>query len=61
MRPDGGVAVTPPEQFELACTAGVRGKCVRWGYRPWVADELALYGACTRKISTRCARTVVPA
>jgi hypothetical protein len=21
--------------FELACTSGAVGKCVRWGYRPW--------------------------
>jgi hypothetical protein len=21
--------------FELTCTSGVAGKCVRWGYRPW--------------------------
>jgi ADYC domain len=48
MRPDGSVEITPPEQFELVCTAGVRGKCVRWGYRPWEPSELALYGACTR-------------
>jgi hypothetical protein len=21
--------------FELACTSGAVGKCIRWGYRPW--------------------------
>jgi hypothetical protein len=37
--------------FDMTCTSGVTGKCIRWGYRPW--DETpggpplrALYRAC---------------
>ncbi len=45
---DGGTENTTPEQFELVCTGGVRGKCVRFGYRPWVSEEERLYNACTR-------------
>jgi ADYC domain len=39
--------------FELTCTSGAVGKCIRWGYRPW--DEqpggpplAALHQACVR-------------
>lgn len=41
--------------FELACTSGAIGKCLRWGYRPW--DETpkgpplrALHAACVRMV-----------
>jgi hypothetical protein len=35
--------------FELTCTAGAEGKCVRFGYFPWVGPEgLALFNACVR-------------
>jgi ADYC domain len=38
--------------FELTCTSGAIGKCVRWGYRPWEeqssgAPLRALHQACT--------------
>lgn len=50
MRPDGSVEVTAPEQFELVCTSGARGKCIRFGYRPWEPAERDLYAACTRMV-----------
>src|SRR5262245_9620706 len=37
--------------FDLTCTSGVVGKCVRWGYRPWEEKPgkpmRALHQACT--------------
>jgi hypothetical protein len=41
--------------FELACTSGAVGKCVRWGYRPWLQrrggpPHRALHAACTRMV-----------
>lgn len=41
--------------FEITCTSGAIGKCLRWGYRPW--DETptgpplrALHAACVRMV-----------
>jgi len=35
--------------FELTCSAGAEGKCVRIGYFPWAGPEgLALFNACVR-------------
>jgi hypothetical protein len=48
--PDGHIETTAPEQFELVCTSGARGKCVRFGYRPWEPSEHDLYIACTRMV-----------
>ena len=44
-----------PGVFELVCTSGAQGKCVRFGYRPWsqAADGTRLhaaYNACTRMV-----------
>ena len=42
--------------FDLACTSGAVGKCIRWGYRPW--EELPVghpCGGCIRPASTWCA------
>jgi hypothetical protein len=50
LRPDGGTENTPPEQFDVVCSAGARAKCVRFGYRPWVPAEEDLYNACTRMV-----------
>ena len=50
LRPDGGTENTPPEQFDVVCSAGARAKCVRFGYRPWVPAEEELYNACTRMV-----------
>jgi hypothetical protein len=50
IRPDGGIEATSPEQFELVCTSGARGKCVRFGYRPWETAERDIYDACTRMV-----------
>jgi hypothetical protein len=40
--------------FEMVCTAGAQGKCVRFGYRPWQggADGRGLdrYNACVRAV-----------
>jgi hypothetical protein len=47
--PDGAMQPAPPGIFELVCSAGARGKCVRFGYLPW-QDEATrdLYNACVR-------------
>jgi hypothetical protein len=50
MHPDGRTETTAPEIFDLVCTGGARAKCVRFGYRPWVADEAGLYNACVRMV-----------
>jgi hypothetical protein len=47
--PDGTMEPAPPGIFELICTAGARGKCVRFGYLPWQDDAMRdLYNACVR-------------
>jgi hypothetical protein len=49
--PDG--AFEPPEAslFELVCTAGARGKCVRFGYLPWASEAMReVYNACVRMV-----------
>ena len=46
----GGTENTPAEQFEIVCSGGARAKCVRFGYRPWIAEEEYLYNSCTRMV-----------
>jgi ADYC domain-containing protein len=47
--PDGAMEPAPPGIFELICTAGARGKCVRFGYLPWQDEAMRnLYNACVR-------------
>lgn len=50
MQDDGRTETTAPEVFDLVCTGGARAKCVRFGYRPWLPEEAALYGACVRMV-----------
>ncbi len=38
--PDGRFGVGGPGSFELACTAGAMGKCIRFGYHPWQVRDL---------------------
>jgi hypothetical protein len=39
----------PPGEFELTCTAGVHGKCIRFGYLPWQSEPMQkLYNGCIR-------------
>jgi hypothetical protein len=53
-RPDGMLEPAEPGVFELACTSGALGKCVRFGYRPWAsadgADLRDVYNACIRMV-----------
>jgi hypothetical protein len=53
-RPDGMMEDAPPGTFELVCTSGGQGKCVRFGYLPWSAGGAAslrdLYNACIRMV-----------
>jgi hypothetical protein len=51
--PDGRFLEAGPGVFELICTSGAQGKCVRFGYRPWenTPDGKAMrdyYNACVR-------------
>ena len=63
--PDGRFGAGVAGNFELACTAGAMGKCIRFGYHPWQVRELAapahpggaaqpsyldLYNACIRMV-----------
>ena len=51
---DGILEPAPPGVFELACTSGALGKCVRFGYPPWaLAGGMSLrdvYNACIRMV-----------
>ena len=41
------IEAAEPGIFELTCTAGAQGKCIRFGYLPWESgDMLRLYNAC---------------
>jgi hypothetical protein len=49
-QPDGAMEPSS-ETFELTCTGGAWGKCVRFGYRPWEsAGMLATYNSCVRMV-----------
>jgi hypothetical protein len=53
MRPraDGAMEPAEPGVFELVCTAGARGKCVRFGYLPWISAAMRdTYNACVRML-----------
>lgn len=40
-----------PGQFELTCTSGAYGKCVRMGYKPWKSEAMwDRHQACTRMV-----------
>jgi hypothetical protein len=54
-RADGTVAEAGPGVFELTCTGGAQGKCVRFGYHPWERGPDGrslrdLYNACIRMV-----------
>ena len=53
--PDGAMAASPAGLFEIVCTGGARGKCVRFGYRPWEkrpdgVSTWDLFNACVRLV-----------
>jgi len=33
--PDGRLTPSAPDRFEITCTSGAQGKCIRFGYKPW--------------------------
>lgn len=48
---DGSLNLSDARHFEIVCTSGAQGKCVRLGYFPWKSDEmLAAFNACVRAI-----------
>src|SRR5712692_3235421 len=52
---DGRLAAAAPGVFELICTSGAQGKCVRFGYHPWekASDGRPMrdhYNACIRLV-----------
>ena len=52
-RADGMLEDAEPGTFELVCTSGAQGKCVRFGYPPTGADGARLrdtYNACIRMV-----------
>jgi hypothetical protein len=56
-RARGDATIGPAEAgvFELTCTGGAQGKCVRFGYRPWEPhagepSAWSLYNACVRLV-----------
>jgi len=54
MRPDGRI-VERSDSFQIVCTSGAQGKCVRFGYKPWLDDRngramLDYYNACVRMV-----------
>lgn len=53
-RADGVLEPAEPGVFELACTSGALGKCVRFGYPSWGAAD----GQSLREIYNACIRMV---
>jgi hypothetical protein len=53
--PDGRFLEGSPGVFELICTSGAQGKCVRFGYHPW---ERAPDGGPIRPYYDACVRMV---
>jgi hypothetical protein len=50
-RSDGTMEPAEPGIFEIVCTSGARGKCVRFGYLPWVSAAMrGIYDACVRLV-----------
>ncbi|WNJ92225.1 ADYC domain-containing protein [Bosea sp. 685] len=56
-RADATGAISPagPGAFEIVCTSGAQGKCVRFGYGPWQsqpdgASMAEIYNACTHMV-----------
>jgi hypothetical protein len=53
-RADGMLEPAEGGVFELACTSGALGKCVRFGYPPWDGADggpsLEVYNACIRMV-----------
>ncbi len=50
-RSDGAMEPSEPRVFEIVCTSGARGKCVRFGYLPWLSAEMRdIYDACVRMV-----------
>jgi hypothetical protein len=50
-RSDGTMEPSEPGVFEIVCTSGARGKCVRFGYLPWLSAEMRdIYDACVRMV-----------
>lgn len=53
--PNGRLLEAGPEDFELICTSGAQGKCVRFGYHPWerTPDGNSMrdhYNSCVRMV-----------
>jgi hypothetical protein len=50
-RADGAMEPAEPGIFEIVCTSGARGKCVRFGYPPWISAAMRdIYNACVRMV-----------
>lgn len=54
-RGDGTIEPGESGVFELTCTGGAQGKCVRFGYRPWETQKdgspmWSLYNTCIRMV-----------
>jgi hypothetical protein len=47
----GAMEPAEPGVFEIVCTSGARGKCVRFGYLPWISAAMRdMYDACVRMV-----------
>jgi hypothetical protein len=53
--PDGTLVEAEPGAFELTCTSGAQGKCVRFGYHPW---ETGADGRSKRDFFNSCVRMI---
>ena len=50
-RSDGTMEPAESGVFEIVCTSGARGKCVRFGYLPWTSAAMRdMYDACVRMV-----------
>jgi hypothetical protein len=49
-RADASIGPAEAGAFEITCTGGAQGKCVRFGYLPWGEGGLDRYNACVRMV-----------
>jgi ADYC domain len=50
-RSDGAMEPAEPGIFEIVCTSGAHGKCVRFGYFPWISAAMRdIHDACVRMV-----------
>jgi len=47
---DAALDPAEPSTFDITCSGGARGKCVRFGYLPWADASHETYNTCVRMV-----------